>query len=171
MVSGVRYNHVQHLGYEKISVPLVAPYLHQSPGTRSVPSLTRSPRSAYRPLVLGRLATNRFPRSLCCQHLPRCLAPCGFSCRHLWPVHRGNFGAFDWAAWGRSFGLLEPFETLLNSFRERGNMNVNLCSSRVEWVRNPELMESSDDASSSPLAGGACFPRGIITTLGSHNSI
>jgi len=47
----------------------------------------------------------------------------------------------------------------------------NLCSSRVEWVRNPELMESSDDASSSPLAGGACFPRGIITTLGSHNSI
>ena len=45
-------------------------------------------------------------------------------------------------------------------------MSVNLCSSRVEWVRNPELMESSDDASSSPLAGGACFPRGIITTLG-----
>ena len=53
----------------------------------------------------------------------------------------------------------------------RANMNVNLCSSRVEWVRNPELMESSDDASSSPLAGGACFPRGIMTTLGSHNSI
>ena len=59
----------------------------------------------------------------------------------------------------------------LKSFRERANMNENLCSSRVEWVRNPELMESSDDASSSPLAGGACFPRGIITTLGSHNSI
>ena len=30
-------------------------------------------------------------------------------------------------------------------------------------MRNPELMESSEDASSSPLAGGACLPRGITT--------
>ena len=31
-------------------------------------------------------------------------------------------------------------------------------------MRNPELMESSEEASSSPLAGGACFPRGISTS-------
>merc|ERR1719367_2315489 len=66
---------------------------------------------------------------------------------------------------GATFGLLTGLRgvTVLDFW--------NLCSSRVEWVRNPELMESSDDASSSPLAGGDCFPRGIITTLGSHNSI
>merc|ERR1719400_2183824 len=38
----------------------------------------------------------------------------------------------------------------------------NLISSSVEWVRKPELRESSEEASSSPLAGGACFPRGIL---------
>ena len=165
-----KHTHV-YLWNEKIGISLISPNLHQSSGAWPIPPFTRGPWSANHSLTFRSFSSQWFPWCFSCQHFSGSLAPCRFTCSHLGLCHGSNLRTLDWAAWCNS--PLIPFqgegwENIQHSFNFRAKFvdpekeKENLCSSSVECVRNPELMESSEDASSSPLAAGACFPRGIF---------